>query len=194
MLSLKLHKKPKKNAAISGLFFSFIPIDPALFNKQHLKLFALQPAGRFIAPSFSFSSTKEHFDLLKSLGPDRAFFNLQSIQILALSFIKLLVLIFCSQMGQLILLRAKVNNTYTFAESYSVRIEAHLANQSLTWIHVQFYDDNNNIISGNAGFYILLFTEDVQNKAIDQGYELIGASLNLESSGSWLNFLLWPES
>jgi len=55
---------------------AFIAVDPAGFNKQHLKVLELQPAGRFIAPSFSFPSTKTHFELLKSLGPDRQFTSL----------------------------------------------------------------------------------------------------------------------
>ena len=38
------------------------------------------------------------------------------------------------------------------------------------------------------------FSEDVPKKAIDAGYELIGVSLTVESGGSWLNFLLWPEN
>ena len=112
MLSLKLHKKPKKNAAISGLFFSFIPIDPALFNKQHLKLFALQPAGRFIAPSFSFPSTKEHFDLLKSLGPDRAFSQLTIHTDTSIKPHKTTGAEILFKNGSTILLGAKANSTY----------------------------------------------------------------------------------
>ena len=48
-------------------------IDPTIFNKRYLKILSLQPAGKVIAPTYSFPSTKEHFDLLKSLGSDRTF-------------------------------------------------------------------------------------------------------------------------
>ena len=47
-------------------------IDPTLVNKQHLKTLELQPAGKQVAPTHIFPSTKEHFALLKSLGADRA--------------------------------------------------------------------------------------------------------------------------
>ncbi|MFN9908122.1 MAG: hypothetical protein ACK56F_18645 [bacterium] len=47
--------------------------DVAAINKKHLKILALQPAGKSVIPNYIFPSTKEHFDLLKSLGTDRAF-------------------------------------------------------------------------------------------------------------------------
>ena len=55
---------------------AFIAVDPAIFNKQHLKILALQPSGKSVIPNYIFPSTKEHFDLLKSLGSDRAFQSL----------------------------------------------------------------------------------------------------------------------
>ncbi len=57
---------------------ALIALDPAIFNKQHLQILALQPAGKSVIPNYIFPSTKEHFDLLKSLGTDR---TLQSLTI-----------------------------------------------------------------------------------------------------------------
>jgi len=48
-----------------------IAVDPAIFNKQHLKILALQPEGEQINPTYTFPSTKDHFILLQSLGADR---------------------------------------------------------------------------------------------------------------------------
>jgi hypothetical protein len=30
-------------------------------------------------------------------------------------------------------------------------------------------------------------------KQIDPGFELIGMELTVDSTGSWINFILWPE-
>ena len=55
---------------------------------------------------------------------------------------------------------------------------------------VRFYDDDkDNLI----GFYAPLLSEACGKKAIDGGYELIGVSATLGSSGCWVNFLVWPE-
>jgi hypothetical protein len=51
----------------------FMSGDMSLVNKQHLKILELQPAGKQVAPTHIFPSTKDHFALLKSLGADRAF-------------------------------------------------------------------------------------------------------------------------
>ena len=40
-------------------------------NLKHLKLLALQPAGKTTAQTHSFPSTAEHFNLLRALGKDR---------------------------------------------------------------------------------------------------------------------------
>jgi len=58
---------------------------------------------------------------------------------------------------------------------------------------VRFYDDKDSSIDG-AYFMNPAFLEDVPKKAIDAGYELIGVSVTVDSGGSWLNFLLWPEN
>ena len=42
-------------------------------------------------------------------------------------------------------------------------------------------------------FYNPVIKEDVPKKEIDAGYELIGVSLTIDSTGSWINFLLWPQ-
>ncbi len=55
-----------------------------------------------------------------------------------------------------------------------------------------FYDNKDSEIY-RTDFYDPLFSEDVPKKAIDGGYELIGVSATLGSSGCWVNFLVWPE-
>jgi hypothetical protein len=50
--------------------------DLFLMNKQHLKILELQPAGKQVAPTHIFPSTKDHFALLKSLGADIEFTKL----------------------------------------------------------------------------------------------------------------------
>jgi hypothetical protein len=53
-----------------------LKVDLTIINKQHLKILELQPTGKLIAPTYCFPSTKEHFNLLKSLGSDRTFSSL----------------------------------------------------------------------------------------------------------------------
>ena len=112
---------------------AFISVDLAIFNKQHFKLFALLPVGRFIAPSFSFPSSKEHFDLLKSLGPDRAFSQLTIHTDTSIKPHKTTGAEILFKNGSTILLGAKVNNTYATTLSQKVKsilIEALLTNPS----------------------------------------------------------------
>ena len=58
---------------LQAQLINVMSVDPTTFNKQHLKILELQPAGKSVAPTHIFPSTKEHFALLKSLGADRAF-------------------------------------------------------------------------------------------------------------------------
>ena len=65
--------------------------------------------------------------------------------------------------------------------------------QNRTHRRVEFLDDQNSSID-HTGIFNPAFTQVVPQKEIDAGYELIGVSLTVDSSGSWLNFLLWPEN
>jgi len=61
----------KKAEEIQAKLDALLKQDPVDANKQHLKLLALQPPGMATNVTNSFPSTKEHFDLLRSLGKDR---------------------------------------------------------------------------------------------------------------------------
>jgi hypothetical protein len=58
---------------------------------------------------------------------------------------------------------------------------------------VRFFDGQDSSID-TTGIFNPAFTVDLPKKTIDAGYELIGISLTIDTSGSWLNFLLWPEN
>ena len=74
----------------------------------------------------------------------------------------------------------------------SIQIENSEANSYGTYRYVQFYDEKDSEI-GFTYFWNPLFSESVAKKAIDGGYELIGVSGTIGSSGNWLFFLVWPE-
>ena len=71
-------KTEKKMQLMQAQLDALIKDTSIVVNKQHLKIFALQPAGRLITPTYSFPSTYEHFELLKSLGPDKQFTHLNT--------------------------------------------------------------------------------------------------------------------
>ncbi len=157
----------------------------------------MQPAGKSVIPNYIFPSTKEHFDLLKSLGSDRAF---QSLTI-HLDKSKVPYKTAGAEMtlknGSTILIGAKGSHPLTANISRKVKqihIESTGTNTNETWRWIRFYDDKNSQINCTA-LCNPLYTEDVQKKTIDQGYELIGVSLTIDSDErAWFNFLLWPEN
>ena len=56
---------------------------------------------------------------------------------------------------------------------------------------IYFYDEKGNSI-GFTYFYGPLFTEDVTRQAVPAGHDLVGVSVTLGASGSWVNFLTMP--
>ena len=54
---------------------TFLKIDPELINKQHLRLLEMQPAGEVAPNMLIFPLTKDHFDLLRSLDPNKSRIN-----------------------------------------------------------------------------------------------------------------------
>ena len=59
-------------------FDALIQDIPVIQNKRYLKILELQPAGKLTSSTFSFPSTLEHFELLKSLGSDRTFTRIET--------------------------------------------------------------------------------------------------------------------
>ena len=169
--------------------------DLTLVNKQHLKTLELQPAGKLVAPTHIFPSTKEHFALLKSLGADRAITKIVMHQDATSKPWKTTGFEIFFKNGSSILLGAKGNNSWTATLSRkvkSIHIDNTSTDSSRTYRGVRFYDDKDSYID-YTGFYAPLLSEACGKKAMDGGYELIGVSATLGNSGCWLNFLVWPE-
>ena len=169
--------------------------DMTLVNKQHLKTLELHPAGRTVAPTHIFPSTKDHFALLKSLGADRAFTRLVEHQDNTSNPWKTTGFEICFKNGSSILLGAKGTNNIDATLSRKVKsilIDNTITHSDKTYRCVRFYDEKDSQIDF-TGLLNPLFSESVAKKAIDGGYELIGVSATIGSSGSWVNFLLWPE-
>ena len=54
---------------------AFLKLDPELINKRYLKLLEMQPAGEVAPNMLIFPLTKDHFDLLRSLDPNKSRIN-----------------------------------------------------------------------------------------------------------------------
>ena len=116
----------------------------ALMNKQHLKTLELQPAGKPVAPTHIFPSTKEHFALLKSLGADRAFTKIVFHRDRTSTPYKTTGFEICFKNGSSILLGAKGNDTWRATLSRkvkSIHIEDTDTGSWRTARRVRFYDD-----------------------------------------------------
>ena len=113
-------------------------------NKQHLKTLELQPAGKSVAPTHIFPSTKEHFALLKSLGPDSAFTKIVNHHDKTSTPWKTTGFEICFKNGSSILLGAKGNDTCSASLSRkvkSIHIENTTTGSNKTFTYVRFYDD-----------------------------------------------------
>jgi len=114
-----------------------------LVNKQHLKTLELQPAGKPVAPTHIFPSTKEHFALLKSLGADRSFTKIVMHHDNTSKPEKTTGFEICFKNGSSILLGAK-GTTYTATLSRKVKsilIDNTQTYSDRTYRGVRFYDD-----------------------------------------------------
>ena len=113
-------------------------------NKQYLKILELQPAGEQIVPTHIFPSTKEHFALLKSLGPDRAFTKIVTHRDKTSKPWKTTGFEICFKNGSSILLGAKGNDTGTAKLSRkvkSIHIDNTGTNSYGNYRNMRFYDD-----------------------------------------------------
>ena len=174
-----------------------MPDDSTAINKQHLKILEMQPAFILVAPTHIFPSTKEHFALLKSLGPDRAFTKIVMHCDRTSKPCKTTGFEICFKNGSSILLGAKGTHTNWPAtldrKVKSIHIDNTCTDLYLTFRYIRFYNDEDSQID-LTHFWNPLLSEACGKKAIDGGYELIGVSATIGSSGCWLNnFLVWPE-
>ncbi len=143
----------------------------------------MQPAGKPAQPTQSFPSTKAHFDLLRSLDPNKARIkglNLHTTTLYSRETVGV-ELIFSN--GQSILLGGGGNKSVEFDFSRKVKqifIEKRkLLGDGITISRfISFYDGINLVIGSNY-FHGPLFEEEVPKQTITEGYELIGMSVTI---------------
>lgn len=157
----------------------------------------LQPPGKDAPSNLSFPSTKEHFDILKSLGPDRSLVKVfRYVTDTKPRKVTGFKLEFKGGKTSLLGKEAKDFDANTLTDTVCIELSKPVLYSDSDGRYRSFYFKNPNS-ECNESFLLWspLYTEEEERiLVVPELHDLVGMSLTTDSEGfiTWCNFYAWP--